>query len=452
MSETTSKLFTPQSHGDSAPANPEDFLSVFNNDAKWKHNKGVWVFDEHPEVYQVKTPDGQVAQQTETFDKPRLERIAARCNARVAMGCPPPLTRGHTSDTGDESAQPLTFGYGHNYRVELMPDRSKYGIQHDEKVIPELYDEYRTYPGRSVERWKPSAEDGGDYFAPVAALRRTPRRPLPPAVAYQRGGHTIVRYSMEYAAMPEEKIEEKIEKPMPPAGAAPPAMPPAAPATPPAAQPALEPSPEDKELFAKLCESHPHLGPMMKKYAESMAPSAPPAMPGAAMPAAPSAPPMQNAAGCPSGTNTMIPGMNQEPAKMSADNADVVRYQQENDELRQRVSQLEQDRLLERYAAEFRRMADVEGFPIDPAKEIFRCQAYSEDQIKYHMDLIREYGTNSRLPVGPGVRADGSPAPAMNGKAKQFESKEQVEAAIRYQAEKKCSASEARDHVLAPVR
>jgi hypothetical protein len=174
---------------------------------------------------------------------------------------------------------------------------------------------------------------------------------------------------------------------------------------------AMEPSDKDKEIFAKLCYAHPALGAMLKKYEAEQAPAAAPPQ---AMPPAMSGQPAQMGMGSPSGGNTMIPGM-EKPQPMSADTSEVERYAQMETVIREqneRIAELEKGERVARYAARFGRLEN-EGWPINAADEVVRCQDYTQEQVDQHCGDIQKYGAKTRLPVGPGIRQDGAPYPAM---------------------------------------
>jgi len=435
----------------------QKFIARFNDPSQWRIVPGVPVFDAHEEQYvtSVPGPDGRPVKQSqvERFGQAELEEHAANCNRLVATGNPVGLTIGHTKDDGPESTQPVTVGYAKNYRVQYSQQLGRPVIVHDEYFDKDAFEKYQvdTYPFRSVERWRK-----GKYFKPVALLRREPRRNLG-VVAYQSEGDLVIRYSMEYA-MPEQR----------PDIAAPPAPAPAA--APAAAAPApLEPSDKDRELFAKLCYAHPQLGAMMKKYEmESSAESPPSAAPPPAPPPAPPGQPEQmaqasgqkamwgdvdfsegknksggygkgdmkgswhdpsnpardaagGAAAMPSGTNTAIPSLPKEKQPMSADTAaEVERYQKRIDDLERRdaqrdrrIAELEKGERVARYGAKVKYMAEVEGYNIDPAEELVRCQDYSQEEFDQHIGDIEKYGADNRKPLGGPLRIDGLPYPSV---------------------------------------
>ena len=114
---------------------------------------------------------------------------------------------------------------------------------------------------------------------------------------------------------------------------------------------------------------------------------------------------------------------------MSA-NPDVERYAAQVQQMSARISELEKGERVARYHAKLSHMAEVDGYPIDTAEEIVRCQDYSQAQFDQHVSDIVKYGSNSRLPVGPGVRPMAAPNPmAANGKRM---NKEQAAKAFKY--------------------
>ena len=99
---------------------------------------------------------------------------------------------------------------------------------------------------------------------------------------------------------------------------------------------------------------------------------------------------------------------------MSADTADVERYSQMEMVIRgqnERIAELEKGERVARYAHLFGKL-EMEGWPIDAAEEVVRCQDYTQEQVQYHIENdIKKYGAQSQLPIGPGVRPDRSPHP-----------------------------------------
>ena len=227
------------------------------------------------------------------------------------------------------------------------------------------------------------------------------------------------------AAPPEAGGTPKIEAP--PMGQEP--NPPAAPV---ATQMDREPSDKDKQLFAKMCSSHPHLGPMMKEYAAKSgggdpATPAPVAAGGAPNPqgmAPPAAPPMNPqpmgmGAAVPSGANTNIP----KPMGAYSMSSDVERYEA-------RIADLERSNRVMRYAADYRALQD-EGYRIDVAAETHRDQDYTQEQHDQRVKDIKQYAMP--LPVGRMPRIDDSHNP--NKGANTRMTKEQMHAALKYQRE-----------------
>lgn len=437
------------------PTNPEKFMAEFNDLSRWKHVKGVPVFDLHNEVYQSPGPDGQPRNVEENFDLPRLQQIAANCNALVDSGNPIGLTAGHTRDDAAESAQPETLGWARNYRVAMHPTLQKPCVFHDEQYYPDKYETAKGLPFRSVERWRPKADDPGDYFRPVALLRREPRRKLGP-VAYQRGGRTVVRYSMDYepeapAPVREYSMFEGVrymadqppQTPIPPAGANPTAPPQGAqaggqqvPIQPVEDPTALEPSEKDKAIGHKIMYGHPVMGRICK-YAEAhpewpeQAVSAAPAAP--AEPKAAPAEPAKNAA-APSGSNVGVPQLQPqktEPMKMAADTISVERYQA----LEAEVRDLRKGERVARYAADFTEL-DRQGYAVNVAEELEKGQDRTQEQHDEHCANIRKYGAATRRPPANGrpIRLGGQPNRHGDGEEVPL-TKEQMESALAFQAE-----------------
>jgi len=480
------------------------FAARLQDPSQWRIIKDVPIFDEHEEVYpeMVQGPDGRKVRQNrvERFGLAELQAHADRCNQLVANGNPPGLTLGHTKDDAPENQQPETVGVGVNYRVRYDSTLGKNVITYDEYYLPEKYEQVKTYPYRSVERWRK-----GGYFKPIALLRREPRRNLGVVLAYQAksqgelcrysvspcevndesslfGNDVVLRYSMEYT-MPHNQPDAA----MPPAAAAPPPamsspVPPvqnAAPAAPAAPGQMMEPSDKDKELFQQLCK-------YFKVNYEAPQAAAAPASPTPgiggpqSMPPAGNTPPVETyypkgghisgknlpgqaaaigakkadpygdygdddedyaaggSAASPSASNTAIPpATTNKVMPMSADTTDVERYHRMESVIRSqndRIAELEKGERIARYAAAFGKL-ESEGWPIDSAEEVVRCQDYSQAEFDQHIADIKKYGAKTRLPVGSGVRPDGSPQPMNFGGAQRRMSPEEFDTAMQYMQE-----------------
>ena len=227
----------------------------------------------------------------------------------------------------------------------------------------------------------------------------------------------------------------------PPAAA--PAPPPAAAPAPPApATPAYVPNPEDMEKFKAL-------------YAACGfgAPAAPaPEAPAAAVPppdAAPGEPgkepPEKNAAGmgCPSATNTAPPKF--EGAKMAADTAEVVRYQKRVEDLEARVAKSEFNEKLSRYKMDILDLA--REVVCDPAEELHFCQNMDQEQFEGYVGRCRK--NYAKIPGGDMVRMADLDAPVVGQKAGKFNSRDDIDRVLKYQAEHPGTTfTDARDKVL----
>lgn len=442
-----------------APADAAaEFAKRFNDPSQWKVKAGVPIFDEHEEQMSVMVPgpDGKPVKQnqTERFTAAELQKYAANCNALVASGNPPGLSFGHTLDKGRESDQPETLGYGKNYRVAFSPTLGRHVILHDEYFFPEKYELAKTCPHRSVERWR---ED--ECFKPVALLRREPKRRLGPVV-YNADGKTCVRYSLEAVMFDGKPIRYEDdgppkpdegeapaappEAPAEPAAPAAPPAPPAAPAAPPAAPQAMEPSPQDRDLFAKLCKY------FKVQYADPAAAVAAP-MPGAMPPggapgAAMAAPPVQMSA-VPSATNTAPPVMGKPPMQMQADTQTVARYEADIKALKDRCATLEQGERIARYSAILQSMED-EGWPIEAAEELERCQDYTQAQFDQHVADVKKYGANAQRPHGPAIRVADSDSPELAGGHRGPMDEAQFKLAMEQVREKNMSWPEAMKYAM----
>ena len=170
----------------------------FNDTQKWVTRPGVWIFDEHRRKF--KEPSGKVHK--EDFNRQRLQRIANKMNALDRAGTYCPLTLGHTVDDlfdddgkltykAKESDQPETVGYADGYEVAWHEGLQRYAIRTKYRLRRDRFNEAQSYPFSSVEIWTKR-----DQFHPIALLRRTPQRDLG-SWTYRRGGHFVLRYSMD---------------------------------------------------------------------------------------------------------------------------------------------------------------------------------------------------------------------------------------------------------------
>ena len=88
---------------------------------------------------------------------------------------------------------------------------------------------------------------------------------------------------------------------------------------------------------------------------------------------------------------------------MQADTSTVQRYEAELKALKDRCATLEQGERIARYSAVLQSMED-DGWPIEAAEELERCQNYSQEQFDQHCADIKKYGEHSRRPHGPAIR------------------------------------------------
>jgi hypothetical protein len=417
-----------------------DFAKRFNDPKLWQIMPGVPVFDSHVEQ---DDESGELLK----FGPEELDELVKNTNRMVALGKPPGLILGHTDDNLPEDKQPVPIGFAKNFRVQRFGPEQKLGILQDEWYFPGQLAVAKTYPFRSVERWRK-----GRYFSPIALLRREPRRPLG-IVGYSQdaddcvivhsrhvGGDSVVRYSSRYSAM-----AEPTPPPSPnPESQAPPTRPqPAAAAMP---QEPMEPSDKDKQLFSKLAMSHPHLGPMIQKYMkESGAAVEPPT--GQEMPAA--APPpgesqsesAKNAACMPSGTNGEIPNMKK--AEHNRARPDVARYQA----LEQEVASLKRESRMARYSKALSDLRTKEGVQFDEAEELVEVQDMDQAAFQKHVKKMR---TNYRKePIGDGpirLADDTNPSQRDGGRVNDKATMEKV---LKYQQQNPgVSWEKARDAVV----
>jgi hypothetical protein len=444
--------------------NPTEAIAERLKDpSKWFVLRNVPIFDEHDEEVDSDEPEidpvtgkplidpatkkPRMKKRVERFDVPTLERHAAHCNEFVASGKPPGLTDGHTKDDAPEGSQPETWGFGQNFRVGWNQRLNRNVIYQDEYYFPERAEDVRSRPYRSVERWK-----GGQYFAPIALLRREPRRNLGIVTYHHRGADTVVRYSMETYAMPETAMP-------PEAGAAPP----------PTAAPQVDPSDTDKQVFAKLYKyfTDPANKAECEKYGISMAGGVPGATetPGG-KPKSPEAAPEQFGMGMPSGSNVAPPGGTQygkaggeaawdanqddpdaraamaaaasgrpNPHPHAMPTHDLVRYQAELAQRDAKIAQqgerlaaLEKSERVERYSAA---LADLERVRVfDRPKVLGRVQDYTPAQFAAVCEDIRE--NYQRRPGNTPIRLADLDSPMSPGGEM---SREVMEKALQYQAE-----------------
>ncbi len=171
----------------------------FDDQSRWEVIPDVNVFDEHEAI-------DPATGARYPIDKARLETIAGVMNARDKKQ-PCPLTRGHTvphqyDDNGKlirpsgEHEQPITFGYGREYKVAYDDTLERHVIRGSLWLDKQHSEEAKTYPRISVEFWPQQNE-----FAPIALLRRTPKRDLGQWIYSRRG--PCLRYSLEAAELPE---------------------------------------------------------------------------------------------------------------------------------------------------------------------------------------------------------------------------------------------------------
>lgn len=158
-----------------------DALAQFEDESQWKIIPDVPLFD----VHQEKNEKGEVVRDiTPDF----LQELADTCNLREeATGDVSPSGAGHLLRDPDgkpvkETDQPAIWAYYRNFHVGEFGPSKKTALLADCYVKPEHYDEYVSYPRRSVELWwKDKIIDW------VGALRRTPKRDLGLIVAHKTG-------------------------------------------------------------------------------------------------------------------------------------------------------------------------------------------------------------------------------------------------------------------------
>lgn len=385
----TAPLMQPQAAPDEDPT--VDFARRFADPSLWKIRKRIPIFAE-------RTEEDPETGETEVLDPNELAVYVRNCNQLVATGNPPGLTLGHTRDDAPESSQPITIGYAKNFRMERSPLTGLMTVYHDEWYYPTAAAEVKSYPYRSVERWKVSK-----LFKPIALLRREPQINL--GVVSYHAGEKVVRYSRE-SYMPDQPTQppaHQMVTPNPEGGQAGPD--------------ADDLSPEEAQLADKFFRHYSMTNPVMKymcaKYeAEAAAPD----------PAAAAAP----AAG-----NTFVPGQEPAPApapveqdarRMSANTNDLTRYQKENEALKQRVVALEKAERIARYNAELTVLRE-QGYVFEVSEELADSQNLDRNAFDKHKEKIKK--NYHRAPVGGDFIRTPSVEPKKNY------SKDQVARAVR---------------------
>lgn len=439
------------------------FVQRFNDESQWKKVVGVPVFDEHEEsrwepeldangkpILDQATSKPRLRKIVERFGVAELQRHADNSNRLVAMGKPPGLTLGHTKDEGPESQQPETVGYCKNYRVAFVPSLSRHAVLHDELIKPDRYEEAMTYPYRSVERWK-----RGEYFAPVAALRREPARSLG-VVAYQKQsefGDMLDLIDDVYRYSTGERVRYMDPAQAPMGGA--PAAPAGGPAAPPNPQaPAAPAGDPDVEKFAKLFAQYMSNPENCAKMAAALGGGAgagkPPAPAGDGLPpgleaTGGAAPPVQMGASMPSGSNTGLPSqagnppMGAQQYQMADDvveryEATLKAMQDEIDDLKAARENSDRGERIARYGAVLGRMREQDGYQIDVADQLYECQDFTQEQFDKRVALIERLGASNRTPLGDGpIRNSASGGPQRSGRQATPLTKEQMDFAVRYQ-------------------
>ena len=159
--------------------------------------------------------------------------------------------------------------------------------------------------------------------------------------------------------------------------------------------------------------------------------------------------PDQNAAGAsmPSGTNTGIPQPAGKPPmpqqQYQAPPDSIERYEAAFASMQEEINALKADNVemqraerVSRYAAVLRHKREIDGYNIDVGKELHRCQDYSQEQFDGHIQLIEELGAGTRAPLGEGpMRHQANGNPNRNGQQQAPLTKEQMDYALKYQAQ-----------------
>ena len=356
--------------------------------------RDVPIFDAHSE-YDAK---GKLLRR---FGREELQKLADTCNMREqATGDMTLIGPGHTlrhqyDAKGNivkavpEDEQPIPFGIARNFRVGAFGPSQKLGLLCDQYVRKDKYDEYLTFPRRSIELWYNRNEI--DW---IACKRAAPERDLglitdlapPPTAsltpltsseygqAYQREEDGLLVYEMgEYFA----------------GGAA--TVGPGEPSSMERAMTDLK-----KEIYESNEWKH-----LKGLYDASVA-------------AGPSVA---------SGGNTYVPGTVKQPERHERQ-GEPDRYEKELLELRSRVTQAEAKaagfdevvKVNEKLRLDYQRMqreADLrqlveQHYDIDPAKLIDEVAPLAEAEYKARLDFIRQYGRQS--PIGEPIAIFRGPA------------------------------------------
>lgn len=117
------------------------------------------------------------------FDRPFLERIAAKLNFRAHVtGSPPLFCLGHTRPGRPEAEQPRATGAASDFSVDFYykdpkTGRDVYAISAQPWAMPGEKETFKRYPRRSIELWV--GKDGECDIDPIALLGpTTPRRDI----------------------------------------------------------------------------------------------------------------------------------------------------------------------------------------------------------------------------------------------------------------------------------
>jgi len=143
------------------PGNPDDFVVLERP-----------MFKEHW-TRESRNEDGSVKCKPKLLGRNELERIATRCNVRIAdTGDFAPIVINHTKDDG--SIDPELIGFSGPYHVgtfgNLQPKATIYGKMW---VFKDKKEKLRQYPRLSVEYWCSEDDPGDGYFDPVSLLGAT---------------------------------------------------------------------------------------------------------------------------------------------------------------------------------------------------------------------------------------------------------------------------------------
>jgi hypothetical protein len=388
--------------------------------------RGVPIFDEHTLVGDDGKPLLKVTRKV-------LEETAAKCNRRIQQTrdyCP--IVIGHTKDGQPEHKQPKIVGYASNFRVKPLFNTGRFAIHADFHVASNHVAEVRQYPRRSVEFWP-----GRKEIDPIALLgataperdlgllkfsrdtsfhysRTSPEKPMPDSVPDAPKGDIVDKliaaleqtdiFKWAREKMKAEKGEQDAMAPEGPEGGLPPEGP----------EGAEGGLPPEGELPPELPpEGDENMDPAADKE------------------------PVRYEGAAPSGSNTQVPGAIKKPAKMSRQDAELLRYQRdyeamaaENHNLRLRFQRSEREKdLIE---------LEGEGYMFDRGEELDLVAGLDDAAYKKHLSRIR-----TRYQRGPVVSTATSRGPVVRNSRQGTRTRDEVNEIVKFAEQKRISFEDA---------